>query len=119
MATKGGNHGNTATANTGSRREVKIPEFLHLHGEDHPGMVLVSAPFDETDFLAWRSSIAIALRAKMKLGFIDGTYAIPDKTSNTYETWIRVDPMVTSWILNAITKKICKAFLHTKSSRQL
>ncbi|KAK4388302.1 hypothetical protein Sango_2436800 [Sesamum angolense] len=119
MATKGGNHGNTATANTGSRREIKIPEFLHLRGEDHPGMVLVSAPFDGTYFWAWRRSIVIALHAKMKLRFIDGTFAIPDKTSNTYETWIPLDPMVTSWILNAITMKISKAFLHTKSSRQL
>ncbi|KAL0382041.1 UNVERIFIED_CONTAM: Retrovirus-related Pol polyprotein from transposon RE2 [Sesamum calycinum] len=82
-------------------------------------MVLVSAPFDGTDFLAWRRSVVIALRAKMKLGFIDGHYPMPDKTCDTYETWIRVDSMVTSWILNAISKKISKAFLYTKSSRQL
>ncbi|KAK4388315.1 hypothetical protein Sango_2438100 [Sesamum angolense] len=73
----------------------------------------------EYSFLARRRSIAIALCAKMKLGFINGTYAIPNKTSNTYETWIRVDSMVTSWILNVITKKISKAFLYMKSSRQL
>ncbi|KAL0371752.1 UNVERIFIED_CONTAM: Retrovirus-related Pol polyprotein from transposon RE1 [Sesamum calycinum] len=58
-----------ATANTSERRE---PEFLQLHGGDHPGMVLVSAPLDGTDFLAWKRSVVIALRAKMKLGFIDG-----------------------------------------------
>ncbi|KAK4381945.1 hypothetical protein Sango_2919300 [Sesamum angolense] len=68
---------------------------------------------------SWIRSIVIVLCGKMKLGFIDGTYAIPDKTSNTYETWIRVDSMITSWILNAITKKISKAFLYMKSSRQL
>ncbi|KAL0411028.1 UNVERIFIED_CONTAM: Retrovirus-related Pol polyprotein from transposon RE2 [Sesamum latifolium] len=86
---------------------------------DHPGMVLVSAPFDGTDFLAWRRSMVIALRAKRKLGFIDGRYSMPDKTSDSYENWIRMDSMVMSWILNAISKKISKAFLYTKSSRQL
>ncbi|KAK4410398.1 Retrovirus-related Pol polyprotein from transposon RE2 [Sesamum angolense] len=69
MTTEGENRQNMATANTSERRE---PEFLQLHGGDHPGMVLVSAPFDGTDFLAWKRSVVIALRAKMKLGFIDG-----------------------------------------------
>ncbi|KAL0348055.1 UNVERIFIED_CONTAM: hypothetical protein Sangu_1033300 [Sesamum angustifolium] len=88
MTTEGENRQNMATANTSERRE---PEFLQLHGGDHPGMVLVSAPFDGTDFLAWKRSVVIALRAKMKLGFIDGRYVIPDRASDAYETWIRVD----------------------------
>ncbi|KAL0374114.1 UNVERIFIED_CONTAM: hypothetical protein Sradi_3327100 [Sesamum radiatum] len=82
-------------------------------------MVLVSAPFDGTDFLAWKRSVVIALRAKMKLGFIDGRYNVPDSTLGDYETWIRVDSMVTSWILNAMTKKVSKAFLFANPSRQL
>ncbi|KAL0426863.1 UNVERIFIED_CONTAM: hypothetical protein Slati_2861100, partial [Sesamum latifolium] len=109
MMTDGENRQNVAVA----------PDFLQLHGGDHPGMVLFSAPFDGIDFLAWKRSVVIALRAKMKLGFIDGRYNVPDSTSGDYETWIRVDSMVTSWILNAMTKKVSKAFLYAKSSRQL
>ncbi|KAK4385506.1 Retrovirus-related Pol polyprotein from transposon RE1 [Sesamum angolense] len=116
MTTEGENRQNMATANTSERRE---PEFLQLHGGGHPGMVLVCASFDGTDFLAWKRSVVIALHAKMKLGFIDGRYVIPDRASDAYETWIRVDSMVTSWILNAMTNRISKAFLYTKSSRQL
>ncbi|KAL0397800.1 UNVERIFIED_CONTAM: hypothetical protein Scaly_0228400 [Sesamum calycinum] len=119
MATEGEHHANTSAANFGRRREPELPEFLQLHGGDHPGMILVSTPFDGNDFLAWRRSVVIALRAKMKLGFIDGRYIMPDKTSETYDTWVRVDSMVTSWILNAVTKKISRGFLYTKSSRQL
>ncbi|KAL0436864.1 UNVERIFIED_CONTAM: hypothetical protein Sradi_0394300 [Sesamum radiatum] len=117
--TEDGGRENVTAANSGGRRDMETPEFLQLHGGDHPGMVLVSAPFDGTDFLAWRRSMVIALRAKMKLGFIDGQYSMPDKTSDSYENWIRMDSMVMSWILNAISKKISKAFLYTKSSRQL
>ncbi|KAL0418446.1 UNVERIFIED_CONTAM: Retrovirus-related Pol polyprotein from transposon RE1 [Sesamum radiatum] len=119
MATEGEHHANTSAANSGRRREPELPEFLQLHGGDHPGMILVNTPFDGNDFLAWRRSVVIALRAKMKLGFIDGRYIMPDKTSETYDTWVRVDSMVTSWILNAVTKKISRGFLYTKSSRQL
>ncbi|KAL0390458.1 UNVERIFIED_CONTAM: Retrovirus-related Pol polyprotein from transposon RE2 [Sesamum calycinum] len=104
MATEGEHHANTNAGNSGRRREPELPEFLQLHGGDHPGMILVSGNSSS---------------AKMKLGFIDGRYIMPDKTSETYDTWVRVDSMVTSWILNAVTKKISRGFLYTKSSRQL
>ncbi|KAL0413726.1 UNVERIFIED_CONTAM: Retrovirus-related Pol polyprotein from transposon RE1 [Sesamum radiatum] len=116
MTTEGGN---IVAARSVGRREPELPDFLQLHVGDNPGMFLVSAPFDGFDFLAWKRSVVIALRANMKLGFIDGWYTMPDETADTYETWIRVDSMVTSWILNAISKRISKAFLYTKSSRQL
>ncbi|KAK4384431.1 Retrovirus-related Pol polyprotein from transposon RE1 [Sesamum angolense] len=84
----------TEGENSRGRREPELPDFLQLHGGDHPGMVLVSAPSDGTYFLAWRWSVIIALRAKMKIGFIDGRYVMHEKTSDTYETWIRVDSMI-------------------------
>ncbi|KAL0314769.1 UNVERIFIED_CONTAM: Retrovirus-related Pol polyprotein from transposon RE2 [Sesamum angustifolium] len=93
MASEGEHHANTSAPNSGRRREQELPEFLQLHGGDHPRMILVSTPFDGNDFLAWRRSVVIALRAKMKLGFIDGRYIMPDKTSETYDTWVRVDSM--------------------------
>ncbi|XP_020552465.1 uncharacterized protein LOC110012590 [Sesamum indicum] len=55
----------------------------------------------------------------MKLSFIDGSCSAPDVSADNYDAWIRVDSMVTSWILNAISKKISKAFLYVKTSRQL
>ncbi|KAL0412092.1 UNVERIFIED_CONTAM: Retrovirus-related Pol polyprotein from transposon RE2 [Sesamum latifolium] len=88
MATNGENRENATTANSGGRREPELPEFLQLHGGDNPGMILVSTPFDGTDFLAWRRSVVIALRAKMKLGFIDGRYITPEKNLETYDTWV-------------------------------
>ena len=46
---------------------------LFLYNSDHPGMVLVTAPLTGKNFLTWSRSIKIALGAKMKLGFIDGS----------------------------------------------
>ena len=55
----------------------------------------------------------------MKLGFIDGTSAKPSVNDPHSEQWIRVDSMVTTWILNSISKDIVEAFMYTKSSRNL
>ncbi|KAL0307073.1 UNVERIFIED_CONTAM: hypothetical protein Sradi_6124600 [Sesamum radiatum] len=96
-----------------------IPEQLQLHGFDHPGMVLVSAPLSSSNYLNWSCGIKRALRAKLKLCFIDGTSMKPRVDDPLFEQWIRVDSMVTTWILNFITKEIVEAFMYTKSARSL
>ncbi|KAL0403957.1 UNVERIFIED_CONTAM: hypothetical protein Sradi_2036500 [Sesamum radiatum] len=59
MATDSENGGSAAVGGSDTRREPNLPDYLQLHGGDNPGMVLVSAPFDGTDFLAWRRSVMI------------------------------------------------------------
>jgi hypothetical protein len=61
----------------------------------------------------------IALGAKMKLGFIDGTIETPAKNSPQFVKWNRVNCMITSWILNSISKDIVEAFLYTTSAKEL
>ncbi|KAL0396296.1 UNVERIFIED_CONTAM: hypothetical protein Scaly_0078000 [Sesamum calycinum] len=85
-----------------TRQTTTIPERLQLHGSDHPGMVLVSAPLTGNNYLNWSFGVKHALRAKMKLGFIDGTSIKPSANDPHFEQWIRVDSMVTTWILNSI-----------------
>ncbi|KAL0430286.1 UNVERIFIED_CONTAM: hypothetical protein Sradi_0654600 [Sesamum radiatum] len=55
----------------------------------------------------------------MKLGFIDGTNVKPAATDPSFEHWIRVDSMVTTWILNSIFKEIVEGFMYTKSAKKL
>ncbi|KAL0337523.1 UNVERIFIED_CONTAM: Retrovirus-related Pol polyprotein from transposon RE1 [Sesamum calycinum] len=83
-----------ATGSTSTSSQVQTEtEFLQLHGADHPGMVLVSAPLTGKNYLNWSHAIKCALRAKMKLGFIDGTLVKLDVNDTSFEKWIRVDSM--------------------------
>lgn len=59
-------------------------------------------------------SIKIALEEKSKLGFVDATCQ-----ANDLEQWNRVYYMVTSQILNSISKDIVKTFLYASSLSQL
>ncbi|KAL0373067.1 UNVERIFIED_CONTAM: Retrovirus-related Pol polyprotein from transposon RE2 [Sesamum calycinum] len=106
--------GKTTTTNATSSAAPNINaqienETLQLHGADHPGMVLVSVPLTGKNYLNWSHAIKRSLRAKMKLGFIDGTLVKPDVSDAAFEKWIRVDSMVTTWILNLISKDIVEA----------
>ncbi|KAL0327857.1 UNVERIFIED_CONTAM: Retrovirus-related Pol polyprotein from transposon RE1 [Sesamum calycinum] len=40
MAAEGEHHASTTAVNSGRQREPELPEFLQLHGGDHPGMIL-------------------------------------------------------------------------------
>ncbi|KAL0411948.1 UNVERIFIED_CONTAM: hypothetical protein Slati_3784500 [Sesamum latifolium] len=106
-------------ASAGEQKPLGLPERLKLHGGDHPGMSLISVLLAGRNYLSWSRSIRLALGAKQKLGFIDGTYGKPSGNKNEIEQWERVDCMVVSWLLNSIFKDIAEAFLYTTSARDL
>jgi len=54
-----------------------LVEAYFLHPSDHPGLLLVSTPFDGTSFGSWKRTMTIALSTKSKLYFVDGTLAKP------------------------------------------
>ncbi|KAL0416140.1 UNVERIFIED_CONTAM: hypothetical protein Slati_3445900 [Sesamum latifolium] len=88
--------GNDGEGGQGSIKEQKMltfPKKLRLHVGDHPGMSLVIAPFDGRNYLSWSRSIKLALGAKHKLDFIDGTCKKPEKGKDEMEQWERVDCM--------------------------
>ncbi|KAL0399301.1 UNVERIFIED_CONTAM: Retrovirus-related Pol polyprotein from transposon RE2 [Sesamum radiatum] len=94
-------------------------EPMRLNPSDHPGMILVSAVLTGSNYLAWSKAIQRALAAKMKLDFIDGTTIRPNENTEEYKRWNRIDSMVTTWILNTISKELVEAFMYVSSAREL
>ncbi|KAL0455850.1 UNVERIFIED_CONTAM: hypothetical protein Slati_0924200 [Sesamum latifolium] len=93
--------------------------MMRLQASDNPGMCLVTSLLDGTITCPWSRSIRIELGAKMKLGFINGKTPERKEGSDEYEQWIRNDCMVTSWILNSISKEIVEDFLYVNSAHEL
>lgn len=109
---------NTANANV---TVIDSSHPYYLHPSDSPGMNLISTVFDGRGFLGWRRSILIALSAKKKLGFINGTCKTPDLNSPDFSQWSCCNDMVISWLLNTLSKDIgdsvnCPKILETVSS---
>ncbi|XP_058005416.1 uncharacterized protein LOC131181386 [Hevea brasiliensis] len=55
----------------------------------------------------------------MKVRVVDGSILEPEEGSEGYEKWKRCDYMVTSWILNSMSKELVEAFIYTASAREL
>ncbi|KAL0373108.1 UNVERIFIED_CONTAM: hypothetical protein Scaly_0992400 [Sesamum calycinum] len=72
---------------------VQESEDLKIHTSDFPSMVLVSTPLVGNNYLMWSRSVKVALTAKMKLSFIDGTYLKPIGNVEECKQCIRTDSM--------------------------
>lgn len=64
---------------------------FYLHHGDSPGSILVSQPLIGDNYHIWSRSMIIALTAKNKIGFIDGTLVKPSNPSYVLShTWSSV-----------------------------
>lgn len=71
---------NQANGSNGSNIEISSPYY---HGSsDNPSTILVSKLFDGTGFAAWKRSMTLALSAKNKLCFVDGSMNPPAASSD-------------------------------------
>ncbi|XP_073055412.1 uncharacterized protein [Primulina eburnea] len=80
---------------------------MYIHPSDTPGMNLVSDQLVGTDnYGVWSRAMLIALQAKNKIGFIDGTCMKPEAGSTSVLQWERCNALVLSWILNTVSREI-------------
>ncbi len=57
--------------------------------------------------------MVMALTAKNKLGFLNGSLAKPvDESDAEYQAWLRCNTMVSSWILNSVSKDIVASVIY-------
>lgn len=108
-----------ATSSQESRTTLDQDNPLYLHSSDSPGMKLVSDPFDGTGFSNWKCSMTIALSARNKLGFVDGSLVKPAASSTTFKSWSRCNDMVISWLLGSLSKSIGRSVIYSNSAHQM
>ena len=56
--------------------------------------------------------MAMALTMKNKIGFIDGTISRAAQTNLLFNAWNRCNSMVTSWIINSVSKDIVDSLMY-------
>ncbi|KAI3808885.1 hypothetical protein L1987_24848 [Smallanthus sonchifolius] len=89
---------------------------LFLHSSDHSGLLLVSKTFDGSAFGSWKRAMSIALSAKNKICFVDGTVVRPLSSPNL-ELWKICNDMVISWILNTLSSDISESVLYVETDQ--
>nr|XP_009598282.1 uncharacterized protein LOC104094096 [Nicotiana tomentosiformis] len=76
---------------------------LYIHPSESVGTVLVPVAFDGTGYRSWR-------RGKCKK---------PNAGEVTYDQWALCDDMVTSWILNSLSKDLVDGLQYVSDAKEL
>ncbi|XP_059315764.1 uncharacterized protein LOC132066475 [Lycium ferocissimum] len=90
-----------------------------MHPSESAGAMLVPVQFNGTGYRSWRRGVLRALYVKNKLGFINGECKKPELESAQYRQWERCDDIVTSWILNSLSKEIADSVEYVNDSAEL
>lgn len=80
---------------------------LYLHPSDTQALTLVAQPLiDSTNYTVWSRAIQMSLRAKNKIGLIDGSCNRESQNAAFRTQWDRCNAVVLSWLINSVSKEI-------------
>ena len=81
-----------------SMLSVDVYSPYYLCSSDNPGTILVSKPLLGDNFETWKRSMKMALNAKNKIGFVDGTLLQPslEDSLREHHLWKRCNDLVLS-----------------------
>ncbi|PKI52074.1 hypothetical protein CRG98_027490 [Punica granatum] len=97
-------HSSTMTEdNQNPSASASIPAALVLNQSDNPRTQLISCHLNGQNYITWSNAMLIALQAKTKLGFIDGTVKKPDESDPLYEQWVTYNSMLVLSIIMSYT----------------
>ena len=103
----------------GTERAMLSPYFLAP--ADNPGVSISLVSLTGENYAEWSSELENALRAKRKIGFIDGTLTMPSEVEKPTEaeSWKTVNSMIVGWIRASISPTIRSTVIFTPSTYKM
>ncbi|XP_039135772.1 uncharacterized protein LOC120273204 [Dioscorea cayenensis subsp. rotundata] len=89
-----------------------------IHHSNNPTAVLVQPFLTGDNHASWSRAMTLALRAKSKFGFVDGSLS-KSTDAVLINNWGRCNDLVSSWILNSISLEIRPSILYPETASQI
>ena len=101
----------SSTSQSTAHRELSPMEDLRspffLHHRESPGAILVTQLLKEDNYPNWARAMHMALDAKSKLSFVDGSITTSMAITHLEKIgWSKNNSMISSWILNFVSPHI-------------
>ena len=90
-----------------------------LTSGDNPGSVISQPQLRGLNYDEWAMNIRLALRARKKFGFADGSIFKPDDNSDDLEDWWANNAMVVSWIKLTVAPDLSSSLSHHEIAHDL
>lgn len=93
---------------------------LYLQPSVALGNVIIQVRLTGTEnYFAWSRAIKIALQAKHKLGFINGTCTKTQFNVDLGEEQERVNATILTWIMNMVSPKLVNGIVYTNNTHEV
>ncbi|KAJ0912392.1 putative RNA-directed DNA polymerase [Helianthus annuus] len=90
---------------------------LYLHASDSTNLTVVSIKLKGTEnYTVWANAMILALRVKIKIGFVDGTFLKPVDNPVLETQWERCNSVVLTWILNSVSEELYLGHVYSQSA---
>lgn len=113
---------NTTVSNNGSSytEATQNPSSTYyLHPSDQANNRLVPTIFNGTNYGKWKRSMTLALSAKNKMGFVDGTIPRSSASAQDHTAWDRCNNIVIGWILSSLDDSISQSVFYHKLAQEI
>ncbi|XP_061360732.1 uncharacterized protein LOC133304687 [Gastrolobium bilobum] len=91
----------------------------YLQNGDHSGLILVTHSLSGPNFNSWNRVMLIALTTNNKVCFVDGSLLRPEASELLFAAWNQCNSMVTSWLLNSVSKEIVDSLMYFSTAYDL
>ncbi|XP_015159452.1 uncharacterized protein [Solanum tuberosum] len=98
---------------------IDLTSVFYVHPSESVGSTIVPVLFDGSGYRSWRRVVLRGLSVKNKTGFINGKVLKPPLDSPGFAQWERCDDMVTSWILNSLSKDLRDSLQYVDNAKEL
>ena len=115
-----GNNNNSNNNNNNNHGSINIDDPLILHSNDLSCVSIVNFKLQGTiNYKSWASATELSLRARNKLGFVNGSCPRPTTDEIKGRQWDRADAVVLSWLLGSISENLYASHVLSKSSSEV
>ncbi|XP_061373829.1 uncharacterized protein LOC133316130 [Gastrolobium bilobum] len=123
---RGGKNTNLISYNSSTSNVVSSSSSMedsaspyYLQNGDYPGLILVTHSLNGPNFNSRSREMIIALTARNKVCFVDGSLLRPHNSDLFFAAWTRCNSMVISWLLNFVSKEIADSLMYFSTAYDL
>ena len=94
------------------------PFFLPMN--ENPGLVLTSQHLTGLEnYMSWARSVFLALSARNKFGFVNGSILELDPSSPLFNSWSRCNTTMLSWLTNLLSMELKASVMYINTANDL
>ena len=108
----------SGTPKDGTTADFDDPLYVHPSDYAVASIITIKLTGNE-NYRLWRSAMSRGLKARNKLGFVDGTLTLEKTDVSKTSKWERVNVVVCNWILGSISESIYASHVYSDKAKDI